>query len=517
MGELFLFILLASVSAQVLPADFAWGSATAAFQVEGAWNVSGRTESIWDTFQDNPGRIYNNETAHVADDFYNRYQSDIDLMVSLGIKAFRMSFSWTRLLPNGDLSVINQEGVDFYMSLLTSLKSSGIEPYVTLYHWDLPSSFNSKSNTSGWLDPDMPNKFNTYSDFCFQTFGHLVKNWLTMNEIQTFAWVAYGLGIHAPGRCSSNYGSWCEEVGGGGNSSTEPYIVAHHALIAHALAVRTLRTKYKSQNGRIGLTINSGFELPFNTSDLNDVNAVNTAVAFEFGWFADPVVFGRYPPEMTQAIQDGRLPSFNQSMAKLLAGSFDFLGLNYYGSYYVKWTGQNGNDYASDGKFYKTGVNATGHQIGPQADSSWLYVYPQGIRLMLNWIKKRYNSPEIYVFENGVSCPNESEIPFPAVLNDTFRVDYVYHHVMTIMDSIIIDKVNVKGYFLWSLLDNFEWTDGYRVRFGITYIDYSQNLTRHLKESAYLYASLINYLGTSNPTRTPSLKSLVSQGKLLIN
>lgn len=510
-----LFMMFPFGLSQVLPSDFAWGTATSAFQVEGAWNVSNRGLSIWDYFQSFPGRIYNNDTGQIADEFYYRYQSDIDLMANLNIKAFRLSFSWTRIFPTGNISEVNQKGVDFYLALIQTLIQSNIEPYVTLYHWDLPQTYNDLGDHSGWLNPNIVHQFNAYSDFCFKTFGHLVKKWITMNEIQTFAWVAYGLGIHAPGRCSPEFGSWCSEVGGGGNSSTEPYIVAHHALLAHGLSVQTYRTKYKYQKGKIGLAINCQYEVPWNSSNINDINAVNTALSFEYGWLADPVVFGQYPAEMRNLITGNRLPEFNSSSSALLKGSFDFLGLNYYGSFYLKYTGIVGSNYGDDGRYQILGVNATGHQIGPQAEASWLYVYPKGLRQMLNWINKRYNSPEIYIFENGVSCPNESTIQFPQVLNDTFRVNYVYNHVMNMLDSIVEDKIKVKGYFLWSLVDNFEWSDGYNVRFGITYVDYQNNLTRTLKESAYLYQSLISYLGV-NPYNSgifPSANSLIGKVK----
>lgn len=516
--KLLFSLFLFTASAQVLPSNFAWGTATAAFQVEGAWNVSGREPCIWDYFQNIPGRIYQNETAEVADDFYNRYQQDIQLMNSLGIRNFRISISWTRILPTGGVDNINQAGVNFYLNLLTALKSAGIEPYVTLYHWDLPQSYNNFQNNGTWLDPDMPNKFNVYADFCFKTFGHLVKKWLTMNEIQTFSWIGYGVGVHAPGRCSPNWGSWCESVGGGGNTSTEPYIVGHNALIAHGLAVQTYRKKYqKSQGGEIGMTISSAYFLPWNSSSANDIQSVNTGIAFQYGWFADPMVFGNYPIEMRQLITNNRLPQFNSSMQALLKGSYDFLGVNYYTSYYAKHTGIPGDNFGNDGRFEQTPYNASGNLIGPFADSSWLNVYAPGFRGLLNWINKRYNGPKIYVFENGVSCPGENTIPEAQALNDTFRVNYIYNHVMNMLDAVVEDKVNVKGYFYWSLLDNFEWTDGYHVRFGITYVDYNNNLTRTLKESAYLYQSLISYLGVYGYDKKymPSTNQLLSRPRIV--
>lgn len=504
-------ILSVTCYASVLPKDFKWGSATAAFQVEGAWNVSGRGPCIWDYFQECPGRIALNQTAQVADDFYHRYSQDIQIMQTLGIKNVRLSISWTRILPTGDINNINQAGIDFYNQLFNALISAGIEPWITLFHWDLPQAYNNFTNQSTWLNPDVVHRFNDYADLCFKTFGDRVKHWITMNEIQTFAWIGYGVGGHAPGRCSPDINPWCESVGGGGNSSTEPYIVAHHALISHGLAVQTYRNKYqKTQGGKIGMTINSGYAVPWNISDPEDHKAVDVSVAFSYAWFGDPQAFGRYPEEMTSRITGGRLPTFNASMSALLKGSYDFMGLNYYTSQYVHYTGIPGTDFGNDGRFTSSPYNASGNLIGPFAESTWLNVYPKGLRDVLRWIKHRYNDPDIYIFENGVSCPGESSLPENLALNDTFRMNYVFDHVMELVDAVLDDFVKVKGYFLWSLLDNFEWADGYNVRFGITYVNYNNNLTRTIKDSGYMYQNLIQYLRTAPPgSRRPTVSSLL--------
>ena len=495
---LIVLTVFSPVMGGVLPADFAWGTATAAYQVEGAWNVSGKGNSIWDYFTTFPGRIYDNQTAEVADDFYNRYPEDIKILQKLGIKNCRVSISWPRVLPTGDPRNPNPEGVAFYTTLFNALLAVEIEPWVTLYHWDLPQIYNNNTAQGSWLNPDVANKFNDYADFCFKTYGNKVKYWLTMNEIQSFAWLGYGAGIHAPGRCSPNIGNWCQNIGGGGNSSTEPYIAAHNALIAHALAVNTYRTKYqKLQEGKIGMTINAGFALPSNISNPNDYQAVNTSIAFQYGWFADPQVFGRYPQEMVDLITENRLPTFNASMSNLIKGSYDFLGVNYYSSSYVSYTGVVGNNFPSDSRTSSSPYNATGHLIGPFAASTWLNVYPKGLRGLLKWIKDRYHDPVIYVFENGVSCPNEDNIPESEALHDTFRMNYIYDHVLELIDAYRFDKVRIKGYFLWSLLDNFEWTDGYSIRFGATYVNYNNNLTRTIKDSGYMYSDLIQYYGTT--------------------
>ena len=480
--------------------------------MEGAWNVSGRGVSIWDYFTTFSGRIYNNENAQVADDFYHRYPEDIKIMQKLGIKNFRLSISWTRVLPTGEVNNVNIEGVQFYNALFDALLAADIEPFVTLYHWDLPQAFNNFTAESTWLNPDIANKFNDYADFCFKTFGNKIKYWITMNEIQSFALVGYGYGLHAPGRCSPAWGSWCAEIGGGGNSSTEPYIAAHNALLAHALAVETYRSKYQqSQHGKIGMAISTSFSLPSNTSNVNDIRAVDISHAFQYGWFADPLVFGRYPQEMTNLITGNRLPQFNESMSHLIKGSYDFLGLNYYSTNYVQWTGIPGDSYLTDGRISGSPYNASGNLIGPFADSWWLNVYPPGMRGILKWIKNRYEDPDIYILENGVSCPGENQLSETQALHDRFRMNYIYDHINEIVNAYQYDKVKVKGYFLWSLLDNFEWMDGYNVRFGFTYIDYANNLTRTIKDSGYMYSIMIDYLQNEiMPTRKEFLISYIN-------
>lgn len=497
-----------------LPPDFIFGTATAAYQIEGAYNEGGKGASIWDYFSNIKGIINNNDTGNIADDFYHRYEEDIQLMRKMGLKNLRISISWPRIFPEDNYDRPNDEGVRFYNNLIDKLIENGIEPWVTLFHWDLPQVYNDFSERGTWLNENIPHKFNLYADFCFKTFGDRVKNWLTMNEIQTFTWLGYGQGIHAPGRCSKEFNENCAKVGGGGNSSTEPYIAAHHALISHALAVKTYREKYqKKQNGKIGMTINSDFILPFNASDPLDIEAANIQMVFSYGWFADPIIFGDYPEEMKRLVSGSRLPTFNKTMKDLLRNSCDFLGLNYYTASYGKWTEEKGTTFSTDPQIIKTIYNASGHILGPQADSKWLIVYPEGLYGKLKWINSRYNKRKdsdnlekkgrrvnykeegenpysIIIFENGVSCPGESELPISDALNDTFRVDYVKSHLFQ-LNRALEEGVPVKGYFLWSFMDNFEWADGYNVRFGIVYVDYKNNISRTLKSSGLFYADLI--------------------------
>lgn len=245
------------------------------------------------------------------------------------------------------------------------------------------------------------------------------------------------------------------------------------------------------------MTINSDFILPFNSSHYDDIKAANIQMAFSYGWFADPIVNGDYPEEMKNLVGE-RLPAFNETLRNLLRNSCDFLGLNYYTSSYGKWTYEKGANYSSDSQTIKLPYNASGHVLGPVADSSWLTVYPEGLYGKLKWINDRYNSQRannndaypIIIFENGVSVPHENDLPLAEALNDNFRIDYVKNHILQ-MKRASDEGIPVKGYFLWSFMDNFEWADGYNVRFGIVYVDYRNNITRAVKNSGWFYANLI--------------------------
>ena len=242
------------------------------------------------------------------------------------------------------------------------------------------------------------------------------------------------------------------------------------------MAVKTYREKYqKDQKGVIGWTCNNDFALPWNASDPADIEAANRQLAFQYGWFVDPIVFGRYPKEMTDSVTDGRLPTFTEEEVTLIKGSYDYIGLNHYTTSYIKHNPNIGGNWSADIKADMLKINSEGHLIGPYAQSTWLTVYPEGLRGVLNWVSNRYNQPLIYLFENGVSVPNENDMPISQAVHDDFRVDFYRNYINNAIDAITVDGVNLKSYFGWSLLDNFEWADGYRTRFGMTYVDYKNN------------------------------------------
>ncbi|XP_016646998.1 PREDICTED: beta-glucosidase 12-like [Prunus mume] len=361
----------------------------------------------------------------------------------------------------------------------------GLTPFVTLFHWDLPQTL--EDEYGGFLSPHIVNHFQDYVELCYKEFGDRVKHWSTLNEPYTFSNFGYAIGSHAPGRCST----WQQLNCTGGDSSTEPYLVTHHLLLAHAAAIKLYKNKYQaSQNGVIGITLVSHWFEPLSEEKENK-NAALRALDFMFGWFVEPLTSGDYPQSM-RSLVGSRLPKFTKEQSELLIGSFDFLGLNYYAGYYASDAPQNNSVYAS----YTTdaGVNLSsernGVPIGSKGASEWLNVYPQGIQDLLLYTKKKYHNPVIYITENGVDEFNDPKLSLAEALNDTHRIDYYNRHLHYVQSSIH-NGVKVKGFFPWTLLDNFEWSSGYSVRFGITYVDYNDRLKRHPKLSAHWFKSFL--------------------------
>ncbi|KAM7472465.1 hypothetical protein LguiA_010648 [Lonicera macranthoides] len=311
------------------PDDFVFGAASAAYQIEGAAKEGGRGPNIWDTFTHNhPEKIWDQSTGDVAIDFYHRYKEDIKMLKELGMEAFRFSISWTRILPRGSISGgVNLEGIKFYNNVINECLSYGLKPFVTLLHWDPPQAL--EDEYGGCLHPRIVNDYRDYVDICFKEFGDRVKYWITMNEPLSFSMFAYATGTYAPGRCSNFVGN-CTK----GNSGTEPYIVAHHLLLAHGAAVKVYKDKYqRSQKGEIGITLVTHWFVP-KTPTLASLKASNRAIDFYLGWFLHPITYGDYPPSMRTNVGH-RLPKFTEEESKMLKGSLDFLGMNYYTSNYA--------------------------------------------------------------------------------------------------------------------------------------------------------------------------------------
>jgi len=486
-GVFFAALVKHAICYAKFPPNFIFGAATAAYQVEGAANTGGRGPSIWDTFSHTPNKVYHNQTGDVADDQYDKYLEDVHLMSELGLDSYRFSVSWSRILPSGR-PPLNLEGVKYYSDLINTLKAVDILPFVTLYHWDTPQAL--EDEYGGWLSESIVEDFKVYVDLCFQLFGDRVKNWITLNEPWTVAFLGYGAGASAPGRCSDR--NKCSA----GDSYYEPYIAGRNMLLAHAAAVSLYRQQYQPmQKGIIGITVNMEFNEPL-TDDPLDVQAAEQRCEFQLGWFGDPVVFGDYPASMKRLLGD-RLPAFSDDEQALLKGSLDFIGFNNYATYYVEYK----NLSVKGGGFgwsdwwdseSRPVLERNGQEIGPQGASVWLRVVPRGIREATNWVYQRYQTP-IYITENGVDVPGESDLTIEDALQDSFRINYLSNYIGNV-SLAIADGSDVRGYFIWSLLDNFEWWDGYSKRFGIIYVNYS-DLSRHPKNSYYWYK---NYIGSIN-------------------
>ncbi|KAF2620943.1 hypothetical protein F2Q68_00041819 [Brassica cretica] len=434
-------------------------------------------------------KIKDGSNGSIADDSYNLYKEDVDLLHQIGFDAYRFSISWSRILPRGDLKGgINQAGIDYYNNLINLLLSKGVKPFVTIFHWDLPEAL--EHAYGGFLGSEIVNDFRDYAELCFQKFGDRVKHWTTLNEPFTVVHEGYTTGEKAPGRCSSFTNPKCF----GGDGATEPYIVGHNFLLAHGAAVKIYREKYQAiQKGKIGIALNTVWHYPYSDSHADKLAAAR-ATAFTFDYFLEPIVYGRYPADMVNYVKGGRLPTFTPEESSMLKGSYDFVGVNYYSSFYVKDVPcATENITMNTDSCVSIVGERNGVPIGPAAGSDWLLIYPEGIRDLLLHAKLKFNDPALYVTENGVDEASIGEI----FLNDDLRIDYYAHHLKMVSDAILMG-VNVKGYFAWSLMDNFEWSEGYTVRFGLVFVNFEDGRKRYLKKSAKWFMRLLKreYNGT---------------------
>ncbi|CAN0916944.1 Beta-glucosidase 24 [Linum grandiflorum] len=466
------------------PDGFVFGSATAAYQIEGASNIHGRGPSVWDRFTHQfPERIDDGSNGDVALNHYNLLKEDIQRMKYMNVDAYRFSISWTRVLPHGKRSDgINEEGIEFYHRLLDLLIDNGIEPYVTIWHWDTPQAL--EAEYGGFLNHAIVKDFEDYCDLLFQEYGTKVKKWITLNEPMVYAINGYDGGSFAPGRCSA----WVNRACRFGNSGVEPYIVTHNLLLAHSAAYHLFKNKYQNLIGKVGITYNSPWYVPYSNST-KDVDAAQRSQDWILGWFMDPITFGHYPRIMVD-ILGSRLPSFTEQESLMLKHSYDFLGLNYYTAYYAKH--KNYYDdlhlrYTYDSQSEST-PDKDGVYIGPPLGSPWQFLYPDGLRQLLVYIQNKYKDPVIYITENGLSEKDNTTQSLAEALNDEGRIDFYNSHLTSILRAINENQVKVKGFFPWSYADNFEWNAGYTIRFGLYYIDY-KDLSRHPKYSACWYTN----------------------------
>ncbi|XP_019166356.1 PREDICTED: beta-glucosidase 40-like [Ipomoea nil] len=470
-----------NISRASFPEGFVFGTASAAYQFEGAVKEDGRGATIWDTFAHTPGKVTDFSNADVAVDQYHRYLEDIELMKDMGMDAYRFSIAWSRIFPNGT-GKLNQAGVDHYNNLIDALLANGIEPYVTLYHYDLPQALENRYN--GWLNRQVIKDFAAYAETCFLIFGDRVKQWVTINEPRSITVLGYDLGVHAPGHCSIFFHLLCPT----GNSATEPYFVAHHLLLAHAAAVDIYRRKYQAkQGGKITIVVESFWYEPLTNSPA-DIDAKQRAIDFYLGWFLEPVMTGEYPRSVISRVGD-RLPKFSAAESALLKGSYDYLGVNHYTTWYASSTDTNImglflHDTLTDSGTFTLPFKGL-MPIGERANAVWLYIVPRGMRNLMNYIKDKYGNPLVFITENGMDDAKTDG------LNDIKRIRYHRDYLKSLLAAIKEDGCNVKGYFAWSLMDNWEWTVGFSSRFGLYYVDYDDNLRRIPKESAKWFKNFL--------------------------
>ncbi|RBP50862.1 GH1 family beta-glucosidase [Arenicella xantha] len=451
------------------PDDFIWGTATSAYQIEGGANQGGRGRSIWDAFCDIPGNVVNGDSGEQACDHFHRFAEDVKLMANMGVGAYRFSISWPRLLPNGTRDNVNQAGIDFYNRLIDCCLSHGIQPWVTLYHWDLPDDL--QTSDGGWMGEKTSGLFADYAQLCFEQYGDRVKHWITINEAWVVSVLGHGQGVFAPGH----------------SSNSEPYQVAHNLLLAHGKAVKIYREQFQStQGGVIGITNNCDWREPL-TNDPQDHAAAQRALEFFLGWFADPIYLGDYPQAMRDKVAD-RLPEMTPEHKALIQGSSDFFGLNHYTTMLASESDgdvKDQNVYGNGGLSEDQGIDLTVDKDWEKTDMQWAVV-PWGCRKLLEWIAARYDNPALYITENG--CAYDDELVDGSV-NDQRRIDY-YASYLEECANAIDNGVNLKGYFAWSLLDNFEWAQGYQKRFGLHHVDF-KTFRRTPKNSALWFSKML--------------------------
>jgi beta-glucosidase len=434
------------------PKDMKWGSATASYQIEGAVNDGGRGPSIWDTFSHTPGKVLNGDNGDVACDSYHRYEEDIEIMKDLGIDVYRFSVAWPRIFPKGR-GEVNQEGLAFYHRFVDKLLENGIEPICTLYHWDLPQAL---QDEGGWDNRATIEAFVNYAEVMFKEFSGKIKYWITLNEPWCVSYLSNYIGMHAPGYTDLQLAT----------------NVAHHLLVAHGKTVQKFREL--NVEGQIGYAPNTTWLEPYSNKQ-EDIDACRRENAYFIEWFMDPVFKGEYPQFMVDwikkkgvevPIQDGDLDTIHQTI--------DFLGINYYTGHVARYKENEG---LFDREFVEMGYERT--------DIGWP-VYPEGFYKVLTYITNRYGNVPIYITENG-SCYNDE--PVDGRVRDDCRTKYLKQHLTTLSRSIE-SGVNIKGYLTWSLMDNFEWAEGYSKRFGIVHVDY-RTQKRTKKDSFYWYKQTI--------------------------
>lgn len=446
------------MATQQFPPGFVWGVATASYQIEGAVRADGRGASIWDTFSHTPGKVVNGDTGDLADDHYHRWQDDIKLMQHLGIGAYRLSIAWPRILPEGS-GAINQPGLEFYERLVDGLLAAKIEPFVTLYHWDLPQTLEDKG---GWPNRDTARYFADYAEIVGRRLGDRVKNWITLNEPWVSAFLGYFQGEHAPGK----------------KDLPAAVKASHHLLLAHGLAVPRLRSE--SKGAQVGITLNLSPAHPATDTEA-DVNAARMQDGYLNRWFMDPVNGRGYPDDMKDVL-GLHLPGENLSDdLTTIAAPVDFIGVNYYFPSIVR-AAKRGESPLGFVELTEDELKKRGYELTAMG---WPVEAPSLFELLAR-LHKDYAPKALYITENG--CAQDDKL-INGKVEDPRRIAYLESHLGAAHQAIAAG-VPLRGYFQWSLMDNFEWAFGYSRRFGIVYVDYATQ-TRTPKASFKWYQNVL--------------------------
>ncbi len=435
------------------PQGFLWGSATASYQVEGAVKEGGRGPTVWDTFSHTPGKTANGDTGDVADDFYHRYREDVQLMQDMGLKTCRFSIAWSRIFPTGS-GAPNQAGLDFYRKLVDTLLEHGVEPYATMYHWDLPQPLQDKG---GWENRDTAKLFGDYAGFVAGKLGDHLKHYMTTNEISTFTELGYGSGTHAPGL----------KVG-----PKRLAQLTHHAVLGHGMAVRAIRAS--APGAQVGLAENPRATVPVIETP-EHVKAAHIAMREENAQYLGVILGGKYTDLYLKHL-GADAPQFTPEDLAIISSPLDFVGTNIYQPTYVRADG------SERGYAVVTPPTSYPHMLSP-----WLTVGPEALYWGPKLVYDNWHPKAMFITENG--CSSADVVAPDGQIYDTDRVMY-FRNYLTQLHRAVSEGVPVKGYFLWSLLDNYEWADGYEKRFGITYVDFKTQ-KRTPKLSAKLYKQII--------------------------
>ncbi len=445
----------------IFPDGFLWGAATSAYQIEGSPLADGAGPSNWHRFAHTPGMTRNGDTGDIACDHYRRYRSDVDLMAELGLNAYRFSISWSRILPEGT-GRVNEKGLDFYSRLVDGLLEKGITPNATLYHWDLPAALDDRG---GWLNRDIANWFADYSTAMFEKLGDRVHMWATINEPWVIMDGGYLFGKLAPGH----------------RNIYEAPIVSHNVLRAHGMGVQAFRASSAASDGQVGIVVN--LEPKYSASNsTEDIAATKRADAYMNRQYIEPVILGKYPAEMAEIWGDAWQEWPDDDMS-LISEKIDFVGVNYY----TRSVSRNDDEWLP--------VRARGVvQIESIHTETGWEVYPEALTRILVWTHEICGGLPLYITENGAAF-YDAPTPIDGAVEDPLRVAYLRSHIAAAREAMR-QGVPLKGYFAWSLLDNFEWSQGYSMRFGIIHVDFSTQ-ERTVKSSGTFYSKIARSNGAS--------------------